>query len=111
MPLRYYNSVPEKYMIPNDYIYETTPEALACFRKICKESGDDFFLRLTKKYTDRKLKKTARFLSGKRGIRITDYIIDEIRNGIYCIADVNNRIMHFYIYGKLSLLHSWSIKI
>lgn len=80
MPLRYYNSVPEKYMIPNDYIYETTPEALACFRKICKESGDDFFLRLTKKYTDRKLKKTARFLSGKRGIRITDYIIDEIRN-------------------------------
>jgi len=78
-PLRYYNSVPEKYMIPNDYIYETSPEAVSAFREISDAAGEKYFSDLSEKYTDRKLRRTASLLSGKKGIKITDFIISLIQ--------------------------------
>jgi len=78
-PLRYYNSVPEKYMIENDYIYETTADAVAVFSEFCNNTGDIFFLNIAEKYSDKKLKLTASLLSGKKGMKITGYIIELIQ--------------------------------
>lgn len=79
-PLRYYHSVPEKYMLPNDYIHETPPEAAEAFRQICFQSGNKYLLKFAEKYSDRKYRSVAKILAAKKSASAVDYLINIIQN-------------------------------
>lgn len=79
-PLRYFNSVPEKYMNPNDYISETTEKGVSVFRKYCREAGDTDLFKACENYSDKQLKKIAAMLAGKNGLKTAELIMSDIQS-------------------------------
>lgn len=94
LPLRFFHSVPEKYMIPNDYICESTPEAIDEFINICTESGSSKLVKPAGSYNDRKSKRMANLIDGKNGTAFTDYLINMIQKASAEYPDRKHAALH-----------------
>lgn len=94
-PLRYFNSVPEKYMSDSDIAESTTPESIEIFTEFVRESGDEKLIDYIKQHgVGIKNEKTiAKLLTKPHHSTIVNHIIDKIQSAaeIYPCRDYGEK--------------------
>ena len=79
-PLRYYNSVPEKYMADSDYVEYTTAESVDVFLELAREASDFKMCRFIEKHgvTEKTEKRLAKLLAKPGHSTLVNLIIEKI---------------------------------
>ncbi len=88
-PLRYFNSVPEKYMSDSDYVAFTTEKSTEIFMKLTLEAGDKALYNYIKKrgINSRTEKVIAKLLTKSKHSEIVNLIIGKIKTAASVYPD------------------------
>lgn len=99
-PLRFFNSVPEKYMSDSDFILHTTENSVEVMMKLAEETDNEQLKSILPRYSDRLLKKTAKMLASSECSYVADHIISVIREASSCYPERSHASGHADLYVK-----------